>query len=332
MIHYKGFSSEGKWFKGNLHCHTTVSDGMLSPEEAVNLYKENGYHFLCISDHDIFSNYGEEFNSEEFILIPSVEYSAILYEKKGTNKRYKVHHMHGILGTEQMQKDAEEGVFKHMEYIPPLKYFETWDGKKVAQDMADILKKHGNIVTYNHPIWSRVSGEEFMDTEGISMLEIFNYNTVQESNTGYDVNYWDQMLRKGKRIHCFASDDNHNEGLFEDSCGGWISIKTEELTHENIVEALLKGNYYSSSGPEIYDWGIDNGSVFISCSPVQRINFIAGNIINDGTTLLGERNENSLQGGSYELKGHETYVRIEAVDKYGNTAWTNPVFLEDIFD
>ena len=55
--------------------------------------------------------------------------------------------------------------------------------------------------------------EEFIYTEGISALEIFNFNTVQESNTGYDVTYWDRMLRMGRRINAFASDDNHNEGF-----------------------------------------------------------------------------------------------------------------------
>ncbi len=327
MINIKGFTGEGNWYKGNLHCHTTVSDGMLTPDEIVEHYKENGYHFLSISDHDIYSNYGDQYNSENFLLLPSVEYSAILYEKKGSNKRYKVHHMHGLLGTKEIQEEACAGLYQHMEYIPPMKFFESWDGKKVTQEMADMLKNHGNIVTYNHPIWSRVSGEEFMDTEGISSLEIFNYNTVQESNTGYDVTYWDQMLRDGKRINAFASDDSHHEGFFNDSLGGWISVKSESLDHDSIIKNFLDGNYYSSAGPEIYDWGIENGEVYISCSKVNKINFVAGNIINDGTSILGKKHENTLTEGRFPLKGHETYVRVEVTDKYGNTAWTNPIYL-----
>ena len=171
--------------------------------------------------------------------------------------------------------------------------------------------QHGCVTTYNHPIWSRVTEEEFIDTEGISALEIFNFNTVQESNTGYDVTYWDRMLRMGRRINAFASDDNHNEGLFEDSCGGWICVQAPELSHDAIVQNFIDGNYYSSSGPVIYDW-----------------DFVAGNIINDGTTVLGKRFEDSLTHGEYTLKGHETYVRAEAVDKYGRTAWTNPIYLD----
>ena len=51
-------------------------------------------------------------------------------------------------------------------------------------------------------------------------------------------------------------------------------------------------------------------------------------IINDGTTVLGERFKDTLSHAKYQLKGHETYVRVEAVDRYGRTAWTNPIYLE----
>lgn len=60
--------------------------------------------------------------------------------------------------------------------------------------------QHGMVATYNHPIWSRVREEEFINTEGIWALEIYNYNTVNESNTGYDETYFDVMLREGKKI------------------------------------------------------------------------------------------------------------------------------------
>lgn len=56
MKEYHGFKNCGNWYKGNIHSHTTVSDGMLTPEQSVKLYKDNGYHFLCFSEHDIFTD------------------------------------------------------------------------------------------------------------------------------------------------------------------------------------------------------------------------------------------------------------------------------------
>lgn len=46
------FPENGQFYKGNLHSHTTNSDGHLTPEEAVALFKSQGYHFLCLSEHD----------------------------------------------------------------------------------------------------------------------------------------------------------------------------------------------------------------------------------------------------------------------------------------
>lgn len=328
MKEYFGFKNCGNWYKGNLHSHTTISDGMLTPEQNVKLYQDHGYHFLCLSEHDIYTDHRAQFNQDNFIILPGIEASAILYREKGNNERYRIHHLHGILGTEAIQAAAPAGIFTHMQYVPPKKFFGEWTGAQACQEINDLLLSHGCVTTYNHPIWSRVEEQEFIHTEGLSALEIFNFNTVQESNTGYDVVYWDRMLRMGKKINAFASDDNHNEGLFEDSCGGWICVQAPELSHDSIVQNFIDGNYYSSSGPAIFDWGIRDGRAWIDCSEVNRVNFIAGNIINDGTTVLGEPYKDSLCHAEYQLKGHETYVRVEVTDKYGRTAWTNPIYLE----
>jgi hypothetical protein len=327
MINAAGFTKEGNWYKGNLHSHTTVSDGMLTPEQDVKLFRDGGYSFLCISDHDVYGDWRSSFDTDDFILIPGIEYSAILYQKKGAPERLKIHHLHGILGTREMQAAATEGLFTHLQKVPPMKFYGSWNGAEVSQKMADMLCRHGCIVTYNHPIWSRVSEEEFIHTKGIAALEIFNYNTVNESDTGYDVTYWDRMLRLGYRVNAFASDDNHNEGHFDDALGGWICVKARTLTHEDIAAAFVAGNYYSSSGPEIRDWGICDGTVWIDCSPVNRINFVSGNIINDGSSVLAEKFTDGLTHGEARLKGHETYVRAECVDKYGRKAWTNPIYI-----
>ncbi len=45
-----------KWYKGQLHTHSQWSDGEGMPESVVAIYKENGYDFFCLSDHNIFQN------------------------------------------------------------------------------------------------------------------------------------------------------------------------------------------------------------------------------------------------------------------------------------
>ena len=43
----------GRWYKGNTHTHTINTDGDSSPEEVVGWYRQQKYHFLVLSDHDM---------------------------------------------------------------------------------------------------------------------------------------------------------------------------------------------------------------------------------------------------------------------------------------
>lgn len=321
-----GFSKDGHWYRGNLHCHTTNTDGHLTPEQVADLYRANGYQFLAISDHDIYSDYRELLNREDFIILPALEASAVLYEDEGRKERLKLHHIHGILGTEEMRKSAAKGEFKHLEKYPPRVYFGDWDGAAAAQELSDDLRAHGCFTVYNHPIWSRVDEAEFIHTQGLTALEIYNYGTVNESCTGYDSVHWDIMLRKGYQILATATDDNHNDGVIEDSFGGFIVVKAEELSHESIVQGIINGNYYSSTGPEIVDWGIEDGIAYVECSPVQRVDFIAGNYINAGFSVVEKESGATITRAEFPLRGNEHYLRVQVSDLYGKTAWTNPMF------
>ena len=45
------FSTPGRFWRGNLHTHSNLSDGALSLDDVVNRYKAVGYDFVMISDH-----------------------------------------------------------------------------------------------------------------------------------------------------------------------------------------------------------------------------------------------------------------------------------------
>lgn len=320
-----GLPAQGNQYKGNLHSHTVCSDGHLTPEEAVHLYQTHGYSFLCLSEHDLYTDHRAALSDSEFLILPGLEASAMLLDKK-TGLPLKVHHMNGILGTEDMQAKAAETFF-HGQKVKRQDYAGQWNGLEAGQKLCDLLRNHGCFVTYNHPIWSRVEPSEFLELKGISALEIFNYDTVNESGTGADTTYWDQMLRHGKRVFCFASDDNHNNGEFEDSCGGWVCVVAPELTHEAILHGLIAGDFYASSGPEIYGWGVKDDQVWVSCSDCERVNLIAGGFINAGKTLIAPEGE-TLRHVEFPLRGDETYVRLECIARDGRTAWTNAIFPE----
>lgn len=324
------FSSEGKWYKGNLHAHTTNSDGRLTPAEMVEMYKSQGYQFMCLSEHDIYIDLRSEFDSEDFILLPGVETSIYCLEDRlkniGDKKLLKkTHHIHGILGTEEMQRKAGNDVFQNGEKLTPPVFFGQWEGLKAAQDMVDYLKSKGCFTTYNHPVWSRVSMDEVTGLQGVWAMEIFNYGTEVECGEGYDKIFWDDMLRKGTHVNGFASDDNHNLEKLFDSFGGYVMVRSEELTHEAIVTHLLNGDYYFSGGPQIFRWGMEDDEIYVECSGVERIHFIAGGPIGCSETVLAL--DQKLTAARHKLTGNENYIRIECVDEKGRIAWTNPLWL-----
>lgn len=346
----EGFDATLNRYKGNLHSHTVNSDGCHTPMESVAAFRTHGYSFLCLSEHDLYTDYRADFDSEDFILLPGLEASACLYAEEGSEgagagtragagtgasasaggvsapkpRLLKTHHMLGILGTDEMVAAAPER-FEHLERLEPLVRYGSWDGAALAQELADTLHRHGCIATYNHPIWSRVEADEFVGVEGLNGLEIYNYDTVNESATGYDVTYWDLMLRRGIRMNGFASDDNHDHGRFDDAFGGWIVVLAPELTRDAVIRAILAGSYYSSSGPEIRAWGVRDGHVWVECSPCERVTLVAGGCVGAGETIIDTTGA-GLRRAEFALRGDETYVRVECVDARGKTAWTNPLY------
>lgn len=48
------FGAEGaNWYRGSLHGHSLWSDGNVFPDDAVSWYRDNGYQFVCLSDHQV---------------------------------------------------------------------------------------------------------------------------------------------------------------------------------------------------------------------------------------------------------------------------------------
>ena len=63
----------------DLHCHTNVSDGTLSPAELIRLAAERNINMLSITDHDSIQAYETARPSNaDLRLIPGIEFSLSL--------------------------------------------------------------------------------------------------------------------------------------------------------------------------------------------------------------------------------------------------------------
>lgn len=309
------FSKCGQWYKGNLHCHSTVSDGFFTQEKIVELYKERGYNFIAFTEHEIYTD-RTDLDSKAFILMPGIERSISL----GNGQ---VYHINGIGDfynkCENRHSNGEE--------IPVPKY----DDMEVVQNIIDELGEHGNMVMINHPYWSWNSMSDINSLKNYDFMEIYNGGCDVETNTGYSETYWDNALQNGCESFGVATDDNHNYNYLEeadnlwDSFKGWVCVKAEELTRESISKALKEGQFYSSSGPEIHSIEIEENEVKVKCSPCKEIYFIS--YPRRGFSRR-EVNGELITETVHKLTGREQYIRVKCVDENNNSAWSNAIFFK----
>ncbi|MEA5012447.1 MAG: CehA/McbA family metallohydrolase [Angelakisella sp.] len=291
------FPEGGLWLKGNLHSHSTVSDGFYAPEKLVALYAEKGYDFLSITDHNVYVHHND-LPEEEIILLTGVEHD-IEYSPD------KCAHFVGIGVVGKAQPDYECRRYSKQE--------------RTDQQIVDMMHKDGQFVTLAHPVWSRMHPEEVLALDGLSAIEVYNNGTEHLCHGGNAEVYWDLLLQQGKRVFATASDDVHTP---DDLFGGWVWVKSEARTAQAIMDALHAGYYYASSGPQIFDFSVEDGKASLSCSPCRSIHFVTYEPRGRSFFARGE----PLTRAEFQLKGRKAYVRAVCIDAQGHSAWSQPIF------
>ena len=303
MIRQAAFINAEKHLKGGLHCHTTRSDGRGEPADVMRLHKENGYDFLAITDHRIY-NY-ENFAPETGItVIPGMEMDRNL---PGPGI-----HCHHIVTIGPEKKDGNG--FDQDQRFESAKITTQAE----CQEMLDMLHANGNMTVYCHPEWSGVTAREFEDLTGNFAMEIWNSGCAIEDGVDTNAAYWDELLAQGKRIWGVATDDGHQ--MYQ-HCKGWVMVNSENNV-TSILEALKNGAFYSSCGPEIYDFYVEDGYAHIKCSPVKTIQFVHLRV---PYKLVKAPEGGTITEGSINVWRTE-YVRAVVTDAEGRRAWTNPIF------
>jgi hypothetical protein len=119
-----------------------------------------------------------------------------------------------------------------------------------------------------------------------------------------------------------AVDDVHGG---RDIFMGWTMIKSQTLDVPSVMEALRTGSYYASCGPEIKDFRIINKKAIVECSPVSEIYFMGQR--SGGGSVFADAGPDLVKA-EFNVPDGLKYLRVEVVDRKGNRAWTNPIFLK----
>ena len=289
------FEGDGLFLRGNLHTHTTATDGKLSFDEICDAYAGAGYDFLSVTDHYIYTRK----DSDKLILFPGVE---INYDDK---EHYSFDHIVAVL------LDPDGG-YPDGEEVVPVPPAAPW----AVQRMIDQLRAKGHFIIYAHPTWSRRDASTLSHLEGIDALEVYN-TCCDLTAAGYSDQHYDGLLMRGKHLFAVCTDDTHtSDCLF----GGWICVKAKERSREAIAQALKAGRFYASQGPQIYDYRLEDGVVSVDCSPASCIRFVTYD--HWGKSLRGE----AMTRGEFKLRRDEYMLRIEVIDEQGRRAFTQPLY------
>jgi hypothetical protein len=130
----------------------------------------------------------------------------------------------------------------------------------------------------------------------------------------------DEAIARGARLNAYAADDAHFGT--PDAGGGWVMVKAETLEPEPILDALKRGDFYSSQGPEIHDIAVSGEEVTVACSPASWI--VAAGAGSGTRCAYGQDLRRATL--SLDCFGEDGYFRITVTDYKGRQAWSNPIW------
>lgn len=290
------FEQPGRFFKGNLHTHSTQSDGVLSVEEVCRRYRDRGYDFISLSDH----------------FLP-------VYDFPVTDTRpYRTSDFTTLLGAEVHVPSTSLGEKWHLLANGlPLDFEATRPGES-GPELAARCAAAGAFVSIVHPEWYSLSLEDARTIEAAHAMEIYNHTSTVLTDRGNGWGHLDQMLAHGRRLNALACDDAHFK--VDDAFGGWVMVRAEERDPDALLGALKAGHYYSSTGAQIHAIRFEGDEVEVECSPAIAV-FLLGK--GSRATQVVGHDLTRVRLPDAKL-GKDSYRRVVVVDAQGRKAWSNP--------
>jgi hypothetical protein len=327
-----------RWYRGNTHAHTVNADGNVAPDTVVRWYREHGYQFIFLTEHEFLADvaplnalHGAQ---GKFLVLPGQEVTQVLTDAQHPDGRRHAHVNALGLNRVVMPISSEDGTIVARGVTMSDAYTRNFAAIRAA----------GGIPQVNHPNyrWS-VKPQDLAQQSGPFLLEIANGFPSANNQGGVDDKgeralsteaFWDALLSQGKNAWAVGSDDSHDYLHLDDPTSerpgkAWVVVRAPELSPAAILDALLKGEFYASNGVTLEDYVVDRSSVAIT---MKRPRDPRGTDDRRFTTrFIGEEGRVLAEVGglkaTYTFRGDEGYVRASITDSNGMRAWTQPVRL-----
>ena len=321
-------SAQGShWFRGNTHTHTLQSDGDSPPDSVARWYRDHGYHFLFITDHEkltdpapLNARYGVP---GKYLLMQGQEVTQRVVDSPHVDKIRQAH-MNAFGSSQLVLPQGKSGLASGITMK---------DG--YATNIAAI-RAAGGIPQLNHPNfrWS-VRLTDMLALPDSILLEVMNAHTgVNNDGDGPSAPsteaLWDSLLTRGKIVFAIGDDDAHsflpaNADASELTRPGrsWIVVRADTLTASAILGAIRRGDFYASTGVMFKDLVATAKEMRISIQPVADARYRTEFIGKGGKVLA------TITGieAAYTIRGNEGYVRARVTDSNGGRALSQATFV-----
>jgi hypothetical protein len=299
-----------QWYRGNTHTHTINSDGDTSPDEVVRWYREHGYHFLVLSDH----NFLTEVDGLNSIFGAKNKFTLIKGEEVTDQFGGKPIHLNGLNIRELVEPQHGSSILE------------------TVQNNVNAIRGVGGVPHVNHPNFQwAITSEHLRQVRNHKLFEIFNgHPRVHNAGGGGSASLeqmWDEILTAGKLIYGIAVDDAHHfKGEFAPGRSnpgrGWVVVRAYELSPAAILEAMENGSFYASTGVSLKEYQADGGGIVIQIDEQESFKYTTA-FVGEGGEILATVNGPQAE---YRFTQQEKYVRARVTDSMGHMAWLQPVF------
>lgn len=320
--------------KANMHCHSTCSDGKLTPEEIKTEYMKRGYSIVAFTDHEHVIDQSH-LTDENFLALVGCEVAIkeIPTESTMTNQEMKVCHLNFFaLNPRDPITPCYNSVADHFvtedakgRFRPDGEYKRIYTHRGISE-MIERAHSMGYLVAYNHPSWSLESLIDYIGYEGIDFVEIYNTGCVKAGHVD-DERVFEELLLLGRNVKCIAGDDNHNREPLDhpssDSFGGYVMINESRLEYSAIMKALWQGRFYVSTGADILSIVRDGDTVTVKTSGASAIHMRTG-----GRRCQSHFAESEpLTEVTFALRDTDKFFRIKVIGTDGKTAYSQAYHL-----
>jgi hypothetical protein len=279
------------WLKGNTHIHTTASDGGTPAPAVAQLYAGAGYDFLFRTDHWVCSDVAAEAAPAPLLWIDGCEIDG---------------------------RDARGSAY-HVVCLGRVEGLAAAGGLEAGLQAA---REQGALLVVAHPFWTGNSLADVLHHR-FDGVEVYNHVCHWLNGKSDGLVHWHALLRKRPQALALASDDAHLRPQHPGWNGGWIMVNAETRSAPAILEAIRRGRFYASCGPEFRSLRCADGCVTIETSPVAFARLV-------GPGWLGERrgafDGSLLTTATFTVPGDWEYAFLEIEDATGRRAWTNTLF------